>query len=207
MKVIQFIILNLILILMLSIRLNGENRGGNPVKLTNNYVDWVSDDCLSPAYDFEILPELSYFQGFDTVKYKNQSLGFIIDDLSRQYELIESKTFTNWESFTPEDKFDRTGFSFEFKKDDSTAIEINGCVANSKYIIHEKNDSLALNHMLSINSFILEALLLDVKARYNDLKILTLKDSSAIIRPAIIRQTMKYYEKHFPKACNPKVCE
>ena len=195
------IIVTYAILIFLIVNLNSHSGNIQPMILSNNSSGSYECDFLTTRHDIRLFPELSYFNEFDTLKYKDKPLGFIIDDLFNKYQLLESETFTNWETFKPEDEFERTHFKFQFKKDDTTSIEINGCITNSKEMIYETNDSIALKHILTIKSFVLEALLLDVKERYYHLKISSMQDSSAIIKPAIIRQRMQYYEQHFPEAC------
>lgn len=180
---------------MFSIPLNSEDGNMKPIILINNFSGQIIWECLTPKYDFKIKAGYGYFQEFDTVKYKNKSLGCIIDDLSKKYKLLNSRKFATWETFKPEDDFDRTNFTFLFKKDDTTAIEINGCI-NLEYMIYERNDSVALEHFLSINSFILEALEINFRATYLQLKEMSITDSSKILQKSIT-----YCKKYFPKAC------
>jgi hypothetical protein len=191
MRVIKF----MFLFLMFSIPLNSEEGYMKPIILTNNFSGKIIWECLTPQYDFKIKAGYGYFQEFDTLKYKNKSLGCIIDDLSKKYELLDSRTFATWEKFKPEDDFDRTNFTFLFKKDDTTAIEINGCV-NPEFIINERNDSVALEHFISLNSFILEALEINFRARFMQLKERSKKNNSKVLQESI-----DYCKKYFPKAC------
>lgn len=183
-----------VLLLISVVKANGVNE--KRMILINNISGNLRNDCLTPDFHYEIWAGYRYYTDFDTTRYSNQTIGFIINDLSTQFELLESITYSDNEKFKPEHYFIRTSFSFLFKMDDTTALEIQGCLIDKNGIIKEENDSLALEHMLKQESFELEAVLLNVKERYNQLKNNYLRDSSLIAK-----ESMQYYENYFPEAC------
>lgn len=190
------IIVTSAILIFLMVNLNSHSGNMQPMILINNYSGNLRNDCLTPDFHYEIWAGYKNYTDFDTTKYSNKTIGFIINDLSTQFELLESRTYSYKEKFKPDDFFIRTSFSFLFKMDDSIALEIKGCLIDKNGIIKEENDSLALEHMLKQESFELEAVLLNVKERYNQLKNSYLRDSSDLAK-----EGMQYYEKYFPEAC------
>ncbi|MBX3044633.1 MAG: hypothetical protein KIT33_16030 [Candidatus Kapabacteria bacterium] len=191
----KIIVISAILIFLM-VNLNSHSGNMQPMILINNYSGNLRNDCLTPDFYYEVWEGYKYYQDFDTSKYANKTLEFIVKDMSCKFELLESRTYSYNEKLKPEHYFTRTSFSFFFKKDDSTAIELKGCLVNRKDIFKEENDSLALDIMLKKDSFALDAVILNVKVRHNKLKNYYLRDSSDLAK-----EGMLYYEKYFPEAC------
>lgn len=165
----------------------------NPMILNNNFNSPLAKTCLTNNFIFELVPSYKYYKEFDTNKYKNKSIGFIIDDLKDKFKLLESETYSGWENLREGDDLYRSHFSFLFKMDDFNAIKLQGCFPN---FIKTDNDSLALEHLMQQDKFIIEALQINFKERFKQLKEISINDNSEELLLSI-----SYCIKYFPKAC------
>ena len=158
------IILNLYVIILLSLInncpiINAQSNFAKPTILNNNCnycyryffsfkyydsLDFKSDEIMGISYVTDLYLE----------QYKNKSIGYIFNDLKKQYELIHIKVSNNGEKFKPSFYFRRNNISMSFKINDSTMLDIYA-ITHPNEEFYEENDSLAINKMLYVENFVM----------------------------------------------------
>jgi hypothetical protein len=165
--------------------------------LKNNYYSngELGLSCLTDKSIFKLVDALSYYSDFDSIRYQNKTIGYIVNDLKENYKLLETKIYSSREKCNEENFYKRTNFSFIFKKDDTTALQLRGCL-DDKNIFIERNDSVAIEKTLMLDGFLMEALLINYRKKY-----LHLIESSKTNNSDDLKSAISYCKKYFPEAC------
>ena len=191
----SILILFLVLIAICAVK----SQSNEKIAILKNNWDVIWDtDCLYSKLSLENMKTYgkTYFKYLDTIKYRDKTLGYIVSEFSKQFQLIHKSIYTGIEKLRPGDQIRTTHFIFQFKMNDSTMLEIHGGL-NPYNEFYEENDSVAIETAFLHDSFAMDFIEVNINMYYQSLYNLRNRIDYEIIRKNDSDYAL--IEKHFPE--------